>query len=67
MRRSNPSVIARNHRVEAALGAADKGDLSVMENLLGVLANPFDDSPAHQEYSTPAGAEFAGYKTFCGT
>jgi uncharacterized protein YdiU (UPF0061 family) len=67
MRRSNPSVIARNHRVEAALAAADKGDLSVMENLLGVLANPFDDSPAHQEYSTPAGAEFAGYKTFCGT
>ncbi len=67
MRRSNPSVIARNHRVEAALAAADEGDLSAMEKLLSVLASPFDDSPAHAEYSTPAGPEFAGYRTFCGT
>ncbi len=39
MRKSNPALIPRNHRIEAALEAAVKqGDLSVMERLLDVLA-----------------------------
>jgi uncharacterized protein YdiU (UPF0061 family) len=67
MRQNNPNVIPRNHRVEDALSAADAGDLSVMTKLLKVLASPFDDIPAHSEYTTPAGPEFSGYRTFCGT
>lgn len=67
MRQNNPNVIPRNHRVEEALAAADNGDLYLMEKLLKVLSSPFDDSAEHAEYSLPAGPEFAGYKTFCGT
>ncbi|GGA67648.1 hypothetical protein GCM10008025_09350 [Ornithinibacillus halotolerans] len=42
MRKNNPSIIPRNHRVEGALEAAVKNsDFSVMEALLNVLSNPF--------------------------
>lgn len=68
MRQNNPSVIPRNHRVEAALKAADEdGDLSVMERLLKVLASPFSDSAEHAEFSAAPGPDWVGYKTFCGT
>ena len=43
MRRHNPAVIPRNHRVEEALQAATSDDdLSVMQRLLDVLASPYD-------------------------
>ena len=67
MRRNNPSVIARNHRVEQALAAGERGDLAPMEQLLKVLASPFEDSAEHAEFSREPGPEFIGYKTFCGT
>ncbi|KUO64302.1 MAG: hypothetical protein APF84_09700 [Gracilibacter sp. BRH_c7a] len=68
MRTSNPSIIPRNHRVEAALEAAVKqGDYSVMERFLDVLSNPYAHSPEQDEYSTPAESSTHPYQTFCGT
>jgi uncharacterized protein YdiU (UPF0061 family) len=67
MRRHNPVVIPRNHKVEAALEAATIGhDLGPMRALLEVLATPFDHCRDVSGYDTaPAGA--LPYRTFCGT
>lgn len=69
MRLANPCYIPRNHQVEAALEAAvDSGDLSPLKNLLAVVEQPFNESPAYSAYGNPAPQEFtAGYQTFCGT
>lgn len=69
MRRTNPWLIPRNHRVEEALSAAsDDGDLGPFERLLAALEHPYDENPAHARYAEPAPADFtAGYRTFCGT
>lgn len=64
MRAANPAVIPRNHRVEEALEAAATGDLSVMERLLGALADPYSDNPEHAGYTEPSGKRC---RTFCGT
>jgi len=64
MRQHNPSVIPRNHRVEEALAAAEQGDLTVPENLLHALRNPYEDSDV---YSVVPEASDCGYRTFCGT
>ncbi|MCL2391918.1 MAG: YdiU family protein, partial [Oscillospiraceae bacterium] len=64
MRQHNPSVIPRNHRVEEALAAAEQGDLTVLENLLHALRNPYEDSDV---YSIVPEASSCGYRTFCGT
>ena len=60
----NPAIIPRNHRVEAALGAAIEGDLAPFDALLAALRTPF--SP-HAEFSLPPPADFGPYRTFCGT
>ncbi len=67
MRRANPAVIPRNHRVEEALAAAVAGDFAVMQRLLDVLANPFAETPAHRPYREAPPAGSAAYRTFCGT
>ncbi len=68
MRKSNPGVIPRNHRVEEALEAAVKqGDYSVMEKLLHVLSSPYAYSLEHDDYSTLPPLSSRPYRTFCGT
>jgi uncharacterized protein YdiU (UPF0061 family) len=66
MRRVNPVSIARNHAVEAALSAAERGDLQPTVALLAALERPYDDGPQH-EGLRDAPAAGAGYRTFCGT
>jgi uncharacterized protein YdiU (UPF0061 family) len=69
MRRVNPIVIPRNHRVEEALAAAsDAGDLAPFERLLDALTRPCDEAPDRARYAEPAPAQVtANYRTFCGT
>jgi uncharacterized protein YdiU (UPF0061 family) len=64
MLKRNPAVIPRNHRVEAALEAAENGDLTETNDLLNALSKPYADS---EIYSSPPEPSFCGYKTFCGT
>ncbi len=69
MRRVNPWLIARNHRVEEALDAAStEGDLGPFEDLLKAIQRPFDEDPALTRYAEAAPAGYTdGYRTFCGT
>jgi serine/tyrosine/threonine adenylyltransferase len=68
MQSVNPYLIPRNHRVEAALAAAqDENDLKVLHQLLSALRKPFDDQPEFVEYCKPAPPDSCGYRTYCGT
>jgi len=69
MRRVNPWIIPRNHRVEEALAAASEGgDLAPFERLLAALREPYEERPEHAAYAEPAPAAVtACYQTFCGT
>nr|WP_208324417.1 YdiU family protein [Orenia marismortui] len=68
MKKNNPALIPRNHRVEEALDAAvHKGDYSIMKQLLNVLSNPYAHSPEQVEYSNPPEPSDIPYQTFCGT
>ncbi len=67
MRKSNPAIIPRNHRVEEALAAAvDMGDYSKVKRLNAALAEPYAYSPLQDEYVEPASSGHP-YRTFCGT
>ncbi|OUQ87680.1 hypothetical protein B5G50_14335 [Brevibacillus brevis] len=68
MKKNNPAVIPRNHRVEEALEAAWKeGDYTVMERLLTVLSDPYAYTPEQVEYTTLPAESARPYQTFCGT
>jgi uncharacterized protein YdiU (UPF0061 family) len=68
MRATSPAIIPRNHRVEAALAAAnDQADFSVMYRLLAALESPFSDAEEYAEYQKPPPPGERAYQTFCGT
>ena len=67
LRAVNPLVIPRNHLVEAALHAAEQGDLSPFTALLSQVTDPYSDRDGRGVFALPAPAGFGDYVTFCGT
>jgi uncharacterized protein YdiU (UPF0061 family) len=67
MNRVNPIYIPRNHLVEEALTAATADDLAPLQQLLRVLAAPYDERSGLERYAGPAPEDFGAYRTFCGT
>jgi serine/tyrosine/threonine adenylyltransferase len=68
MRKNNPAIIPRNHRVEEALEAAvEQGDYGVMKRFLDVLSNPYAYSAEQKDYTAPPHPSAIPYQTFCGT
>lgn len=64
----NPAFIPRNHRIEAVIRAAvDRDDFAPFEELLTVLARPYDSQPAFAPYMEPPAAHERVHQTFCGT
>jgi uncharacterized protein YdiU (UPF0061 family) len=67
MQAVNPAFIPRNHRVEAVIQAATAGDFAPFEELVTVLANPFQDQPDRAGYAEPPLLHERVLETFCGT
>ena len=67
MQHTNPAVIPRNHKVEAALTAATEGDLQPFHALHAALQNPYKNHKDLTPYQAPPGPEACHYQTFCGT
>ena len=65
MKKTNPIIIPRNHKVEEALKAANENDLEVMNRLLSNLDNPYSEQKDIEDYQLPSINE--DYQTFCGT
>ena len=68
MRAVNPAFIPRNHRIEAVIEAAvERKDFAPFEELLLVLAKPFDDRAPFARYMDPPRPHERVCQTFCGT
>jgi uncharacterized protein YdiU (UPF0061 family) len=68
MRATNPAFIPRNHRVEAVIQAAiQREDYGPFEELLTVLARPYEDQPGFEHYAEPPRPDERVHQTFCGT
>jgi len=63
----NPIYIPRNHLVEAALEAAEAGDMEPWLELLEVVRHPYEARPGLERFAEPGADDAAPYKTFCGT
>lgn len=68
MRRANPAIIPRNHRIEAVIRAAtDRGDFAPFREMLAALEDPAADRPDFALYEQPPQPEERVLQTFCGT
>ncbi|MGI2035289.1 protein adenylyltransferase SelO [Rhizobium panacihumi] len=67
MQAKNPAIIARNHRIEEAIAAANYGDFSFFERLTQALEKPYEDQPEFADLMTPPTVDQRVLRTFCGT
>ncbi len=68
MRAVNPRFTPRNHRIEAMIQAAlNDADFAPFEDLLAVLARPYDDQPGREAFAMPPQPDERVLQTFCGT
>jgi uncharacterized protein YdiU (UPF0061 family) len=68
MNAANPAFIPRNHRVEAVIRAGvDRDDFAPFEELLTVLAKPYEDQPQFAHYAEGPQEDERVLQTFCGT
>jgi uncharacterized protein YdiU (UPF0061 family) len=68
MRTVNPAFIPRNHRIEAVIQAAViSDDYAPFEELVAVLAKPYEDQPEFADYANPPEPDQRVLQTFCGT
>jgi uncharacterized protein YdiU (UPF0061 family) len=68
MRSVNPLFIPRNHRVEAVIEAAvERQDFAPFDELMIVLAKPYEVQPGLDDYALPPAAHERVLATFCGT
>ncbi len=67
MKKNNPIVIPRNHKVEEALTFAENGNLQKIKQLLLVLNKPYENQENISKYQLPAPLSNKEYQTFCGT
>ena len=67
MRRVNPAVIPRNHKVEEALQAGEKGNLEPFYQMLRAIEQPYTDNSERKAYQIPPMESERVRQTFCGT
>jgi uncharacterized protein YdiU (UPF0061 family) len=65
MKKNNPIIIPRNHKVEEVLEAANNNDLNPMNILLSILKKPYENQSNIENFQVPSNNE--NYQTFCGT
>ena len=67
MRQTNPVYIPRNHRVEQAIEAGNRGDMTLFHQLNQVLQDPFNEQTEFSEYEAAPTPTEVVQATFCGT
>ena len=51
MLKTNPKFILRNHLAQWAIQSAQAGDPQMVQQLLQVLQNPYDEHPMHDDWA----------------
>ena len=64
MNRVNPKYVLRNYLAQLAIDALGKGDASVLERLMTVLQQPYDEQPANDEFAERR-PEWARHRAGC--
>lgn len=65
MKKANPKYIIKNYMLQDAIQLAHSGDYTLVNDLLDIAQNPFDEHKKFDKYSKPTPMKFANIKLSC--
>lgn len=65
MLRTNPKYILKNYILQEAIDAAEKNDFTLVNDLLILAQNPYDEHPAFERYAGPTPNQYKNLKLSC--
>jgi uncharacterized protein YdiU (UPF0061 family) len=65
MKKVNPKYILKNYIIEEAIQKAHEGDYSLVNDLLNIAQNPFEEHKEFERYAQPTPIKFANIKLSC--
>lgn len=65
MKKVNPKYTLKNYILQEAIEKADKGDYHLVDDLLHIAQNPFDEHPNFERYAKPTPLEHSNVKLSC--
>ena len=65
MKNVNPKYVLKNYILQDAIQKADEGDYTLVNELLEMAQNPFDEHPKFEKYAKPTPMKYANIKLSC--
>ncbi|MBU3015400.1 YdiU family protein [Poseidonibacter lekithochrous] len=65
MKKVNPKYIIKNYMLQEAIELAHTGDYSLVNDLLEIAQNPYEEHSKYERYSNPTPMKFANIKLSC--
>lgn len=65
MKKVNPKYVIKNYMLQESIDKAEEGDFSLVNDLLKIAQNPFDEHKEYERYSKATPMEFANIKLSC--
>ena len=65
MLRTNPKYVLKNYILQEAIESAENGDSSLVNELLQLAQNPFDEHPEFERYAKATPSSYQNLKLSC--
>ena len=65
MLHTNPKYVLKNYILQEAIDKAEQGDFTLVDDLLKIAQNPYDEHPEFERYSLPTPNAFKNLKLSC--
>ncbi|MBN2870666.1 MAG: SELO family protein, partial [Campylobacterales bacterium] len=61
----NPKYVLKNHILQEAISRAERDDFTLVNDLLRIARNPYDEHEAYERYAGPTPMEYKNLKLSC--
>jgi uncharacterized protein YdiU (UPF0061 family) len=65
MKKINPKYVIKNYMLQEAIDKAQEGDFTLVNDLLDIAHNPYDEHKKYERYSKATPLEFSNIKLSC--
>ena len=65
MKKVNPKYVIKNYMLQEAIDKAEEGDFTLVNDLLNIAQNPYDEHNEYERYSKATPLEFSNIKLSC--